>query len=158
MRTCKKPRSTSWRQALAAWNKDEELKQERLHPPLLLAGRIPAGWWVAAFANKPTSSEAAGHRCGEKQMLMVVAYDIRDEKRLLRVAKHCEDFGVRIQYSVFECRMDADAFDLFWHGLCGIIDQDEDRIVAYRICLQCARSIHSAGTMVTTEKVVAYVF
>ena len=37
----------------------------------------------------------------------VVAYDIRDPKRLRRVAKTCEDFGCRRQLSIFLCRISA---------------------------------------------------
>lgn len=90
-------------------------------------------------------------------MLTLVAYDITDEKRLHRVARICEDWGVRVQYSVFECRLEADAFDRFWEQLKGEIDPSEDRLVAYKICLNCAREIRGAGTMVNSEKVVAYV-
>jgi CRISPR-associated protein Cas2 len=41
-------------------------------------------------------------------MLVVVAYDVSTEtsegrKRLRRVARACEDFGQRVQKSVFEC-------------------------------------------------------
>lgn len=41
-------------------------------------------------------------------MLVVVAYDVNTEtkegrKRLRRVARACEDFGLRVQKSVFEC-------------------------------------------------------
>ena len=41
-------------------------------------------------------------------MLVVVAYDVNTEtsagrKRLRRVARVCEDFGLRVQKSVFEC-------------------------------------------------------
>jgi CRISPR-associated protein Cas2 len=37
----------------------------------------------------------------------VVAYDIRDPRRLRRVAKTCLDFGCRRQLSVFLCRITA---------------------------------------------------
>jgi CRISPR-associated protein Cas2 len=90
-------------------------------------------------------------------MLSLVAYDITDPKRLHQVAKVCEDWGVRVQYSVFECRLEADAFDRFWADLRSEIDESQDRLVAYRICVNCARDIRSAGAMVTSEKVVAYV-
>jgi CRISPR-associated protein Cas2 len=33
----------------------------------------------------------------------LILYDIADAKRLRRVARVCEDFGVRLQDSVFEC-------------------------------------------------------
>jgi len=39
-------------------------------------------------------------------MLFLVSYDIRDDKRLRRVAKVMEDFGKRVQFSVFECDID----------------------------------------------------
>jgi len=92
-------------------------------------------------------------------MLTIVAYDIADERRLARVARHCRDYGVRVQYSVFECRMEADRFDLFWLELLDLIDPEEDRLIAYRICAQCARQIFCAGTQTVVEhEVVAYVF
>ena len=37
----------------------------------------------------------------------LVAYDICEPKRLRRVARTCEDFGFRRQYSVFLCRLSA---------------------------------------------------
>jgi CRISPR-associated protein Cas2 len=117
----------------------------------------PASYWDEALPFIPGLSEQAGHRCGAHQMLTLIAYDITDQKRLHRVAQVCEDWGVRVQYSVFECRLEADAFDRFWLELKGEIDEAEDRLVAYRICLNCARDIRCAGTMVTSEKVVAYV-
>lgn len=115
------------------------------------------GWWEEAFAIKPTASDLSGHRCGQHQMLTLVAYDITDPKRLHKVAKICEDWGVRVQYSVFECRLEATAFDRFWEDLKSTVDPSADRIVAYKICLNCAREIRTAGTMVLSEKVVAYV-
>ena len=44
-------------------------------------------------------------------MLVVVAYDVNTEsvegrRRLRRVARVCEDFGQRVQNSVFECLVD----------------------------------------------------
>ena len=116
------------------------------------------GWWEAAFPNPPTNSELRGHPCGAKQMLTLVAYDITDHKRLTKVAKHCEDYGVRIQYSIFECRLEAGVFDRFWEELEELIDPETDRLVAYKICVACAKDIRSAGTQIHHEKVVAYVF
>jgi len=123
-----------------------------MHPPT-----ADTGWWEAAFAVRPTANDLAGHRCGQHQMLTLIAYDITDPKRLHKVAQVCEDWGLRVQYSVFECRLEADSFDRFWDALKKEIDPAEDRVVAYKICLNCARDIRCAGTMITTEKVVAYV-
>ena len=48
-------------------------------------------------------------------------------------------------------------FELFWRELQDLINPKEDRLVAYRICLECSKQIRVAGTMATTDKVVAYV-
>lgn len=117
----------------------------------------PADWWENAFILQPNASDITGHRCGQHQMLTLIAYDITDQKRLHKIAKICEDWGVRVQYSIFECRLEATAFDNFWSTLRNEIDDREDRLVAYKICLNCARDIRCAGKMESTEQVVAYV-
>ena len=109
-------------------------------------------WWFEAFSQIPYEKSPPG--AGE--MLTVVAYDITEPKRLARVAKVCEDYGVRVQYSVFECRLDEDEFTDFWLKLLEEIDDDEDRMVAYKIDARCARETLTAGTMVCSEKAVCY--
>lgn len=118
------------------------------------------GWWDEAFANCPTESEIRGHACGAHEMLVIIAYDISSERRLARVARYCEDYAVRVQYSVFECRLPVVEFDGFWSGLVKLIEAKHDRLVAYRVCAQCAKDIRMAGTMVTTagaEQPVTYI-
>ena len=89
-------------------------------------------------------------------MVTVLAYDISAQKRLARVARVCEDFGVRVQYSIFECRLDEKEFADFWLKLLEEIDEDEDRIVAYKIDARCAKETLTAGTMVCSEKSLCY--
>lgn len=93
-------------------------------------------------------------------MLMIVAYDITDPRRLAKVAKVCEDYGVRVQYSVFECRLEADQFQAFWETIKKRINPEEDRLIAYRICAGCAKDVLTAGTMITTKDnaFITYVF
>ena len=63
---------------------------------------------------------------------------------------------MRVQYSVFECHLDEDEFNDFWLRLLEEIDEDEDRMVAYKIDARCARETLTAGTMVCSEKAVCY--
>lgn len=91
-------------------------------------------------------------------MLTIVAYDITEPRRLRQIAKICEDYGVRVQYSVFECRLEAHRFDAFWAELLGAIDAATDRLVAYKVCAACAQEIRDAGIQTHQQKVVAYVF
>lgn len=121
------------------------------HP---LIDTAASDWFPPHF---PSASEITGHRCGAHQMLILVAYDIADPKRLHQVAKVCEDWGLRVQYSVFECRLEANSFARFWAELNAVIHPKLDRIVAYKVCTKCAREIHSAGAQEHNEKVVAYV-
>lgn len=109
-------------------------------------------WWFQAFPVVPyEKSPPAAH-----QMLTLIAYDIADPKRLTKVAKTCEDYGVRVQYSVFECHLAPDDFDTLWLTLLDLIDEREDRLVAYKLDARCAKETLTAGTMVCSEKVVCY--
>lgn len=89
-------------------------------------------------------------------MLSLVAYDISDPRRLSRIARICEDFGVRVQYSVFECRLEEEEFETFWERLIRELDPEEDRLVAYKIDARSAKQTRTAGAMVCSEKVVCY--
>lgn len=109
-------------------------------------------WWFEAFPLVPYASNPPG----ADEMLTIVAYDIAHAKRLARVARVCEDFGVRVQYSIFECRLEESDFASFWDRLLAEIDPDEDRVVAYKIDARCARETLTAGTMVCSEKAVCY--
>ena len=109
-------------------------------------------WWFEAFPVVPYGRRPPG----PTQMLTLVAYDITQPKRLARVATVCEDHGVRVQYSLFECRLEPEVFDRFWARLLAEIDPKEDRLVAYPIDARSARETRTAGAMVCSEQVVCY--
>ena len=109
-------------------------------------------WWQQAFPLVPYENSPPG----ETEMLTLVGYDISDHKRLARVAKVCEDSGVRVQYSVFECRLDENEFADFWLKLLDQINDKEDRLVAYKVDARSAKETLTAGTMVCSEKVVCH--
>lgn len=92
-----------------------------------------------------------------KNMLHLVAYDIREPKRLHKVAKACEDFGIRVEYSVFECDLSEENFRSLWNRLTNVIDKDEDCILAYKICGSCVTKIKSIGAVVRPGKTLLYI-
>ena len=59
----------------------------------------------------------------------LVSYDICNPKRLRRVAKAMEGFGVRLQYSVFECALDPMRLALCKAALHNEIDCCEDQVL-----------------------------
>src|SRR5690625_1180745 len=70
-------------------------------------------------------------------MDILVAYDIdtttrEGERRLSRVAAVCESYGIRRQYSVFECRLSATRVERFKCELLDIIEAGVDTIDIYR--------------------------
>lgn len=89
-------------------------------------------------------------------MLYIVAYDICDPKRLRYVAKTCEDYGIRVEYSVFECDLSEELFSSLWKRLTELIDEEEDSILSYRICGSCVREIESMGAVSRPGKVFLY--
>jgi len=80
--------------------------------------------------------------CG---MMHVVVYDIANERRLRRVASLCEDYGVRIEKSVFECELDAESYERFWSRLMALVSEEQDRVIAYPINQGDRAKIRSIG-------------
>ncbi len=64
----------------------------------------------------------------------VVCYDIRDPRRLRRVANEMENFGFRVQKSVFECHLDEDDLDKLKRQIVRWIESDEDQVRFYPLC------------------------
>jgi CRISPR-associated protein Cas2 len=70
-------------------------------------------------------------------MLVVVCYDVATDKagprRLRRIAEACKDHGVRVQYSVFECRLDETTWVQLRSRLLGEYDPAKDSLRFYFI-------------------------
>jgi len=92
-------------------------------------------------------------------MLRLIIYDITNAKRLRKVAIACEDFGSRVQFSVFECWMDDEAFARAWGRLESLIDPEHDRIACYTLDRNAVRKRCILGTtMELTQKQDYYLF
>lgn len=71
-------------------------------------------------------------------MLTVITYDVNTEnaegrRRLRRVAKHCVNYGQRVQNSVFECVADAATMVKIKAELLELIDSDKDSLRFYNL-------------------------
>jgi CRISPR-associated protein Cas2 len=75
----------------------------------------------------------------------LIAYDICDPKRLRKVAKICEDFGLRRQYSVFFCRLAAVDLVRLKSRLYDVINLDRDQILFIPLCRRCASDVVALG-------------
>jgi len=69
-------------------------------------------------------------------MMVLVTYDVNTEthegrRRLRHVAKACENFGQRVQNSVFECLVDPAQWAELRNRLVGIHDGERDSLRFY---------------------------
>ena len=68
---------------------------------------------------------------------MLISYDVAMEdggqKRLRHIAKHCQDYGVRVQYSVFECDIMPDQWVVLKDKLLKVYDPDKDSLRFYHL-------------------------
>lgn len=71
-------------------------------------------------------------------MLILITYDVstttvNGQKRLRKVSKACQNYGQRVQNSVFECIVDSTQFVALKIELSSIIDPQTDSLRFYRI-------------------------
>jgi CRISPR-associated protein Cas2 len=77
--------------------------------------------------------------------LIVVSYDISDDRRRDQAAQLLLDYGVRVQRSVYECRLDTDAFARMKARLEALIDWETDSVRYYFLCRRCEDRIEASG-------------
>ena len=83
-------------------------------------------------------------------MFVLVSYDVATQdgtgaRRLRRVAKACQDYGQRVQYSVFECIVDPAQWTMLRQRLIDVIDQDQDSLRFYFLGSNWRRRVEHIG-------------
>lgn len=71
-------------------------------------------------------------------LLILITYDVSTvnsagRKRLRKVSKVCQNYGQRVQNSVFECVVDAAQFTALKIELGKIIDESQDSLRFYQL-------------------------
>ncbi len=71
-----------------------------------------------------------------KRKDILVAYDVSTEtvkgrRRLRKIAQACEDFGQRVQYSVFECSVTPMQLEELRYRIIDIMNEEEDSVRIY---------------------------
>lgn len=83
-------------------------------------------------------------------MMVLITYDVSTStaagrKRLRKVAKKCQDFGQRVQNSVFECVVDATQLLQLKKELRELIDENEDSLRFYTMGNSYKNKIEHVG-------------
>ena len=82
--------------------------------------------------------------------MVVITYDVdhtdpKGASRLRRVAKLCERYGIRVQYSVFEMLLDPAQLTKLKTDLRDLIDPEADSIRIYRLGKKWESKVETLG-------------
>ena len=80
-----------------------------------------------------------------RDLHVIVAYDITDDKRRRQLVKLLKGFGVRTQYSFFECLLSDAQLVKLKQGIRAIVSKDEDRVGIMHVCAPCFSRIFRIG-------------
>lgn len=85
-------------------------------------------------------------------MYILISYDIQNDKTRAKVAKILSDYGMRIQFSVFECDISNKQFEELKAKITDLIDHENDRVRFYQICKSCQKTAIISGVAQLYEK------
>lgn len=78
--------------------------------------------------------------------MYLVSYDIAEDRKRTKIAKELENFGKRVQYSVFECDIDQRKLNELYERLVNLMSDVEDgNIRIYSICRNCEEKLVTIG-------------
>lgn len=82
-------------------------------------------------------------------MLVLISYDVaivnNGQKRLRRVAKACQNYGQRVQYSIFECVIDPAQWTVLRQKLIDEIEPELDSLRFYFLGSNWRRRVEHIG-------------
>jgi CRISPR-associated protein Cas2 len=89
-------------------------------------------------------------------MMILITYDINTEtpagqKRLRKVAKACQNYGQRVQNSVFECLLDPAQLTQLRHRLTELIDVEKDSLRFYNLGDKWAGRVDHVGAKASID-------
>lgn len=89
-------------------------------------------------------------------MLVLVTYDVNTleeggKRRLRRVARACEDYGQRVQYSVFEIEVDPGQWAKLKARLETTIHPEHDSLRYYYLGANWTRKVEHVGAKPATD-------
>ncbi len=90
---------------------------------------------MANNVKSPVAAEMGGRP--DREVFVVVSYDVPDDRRRLKVMKTLEGYGTRVQYSVFECWLTGVTYGQLRQRLGKLTNGKEDDVRFYELCKGC---------------------
>lgn len=78
-------------------------------------------------------------------MIVLVTYDISDNRTRGSFHKFLKEFGLNTQKSVFECELDGDGLRRLVATARLMINAATDSVRFYRVCAGCQRKVEISG-------------
>jgi CRISPR-associated protein Cas2 len=79
-------------------------------------------------------------------MLVLIVYDIPDDKRRLRLSNFLEGYGRRVQYSVFECFLSLDEMRQLYQKVRRWVKSAEDNVRFYWLSPEAVSRVLTIGS------------
>jgi len=79
------------------------------------------------------------------KQFVVISYDISNDKRRLKVMKNLQDYGTRVQFSVFECRLESGQLDILKRRMKPLAREHQDSIRFYYLSVDDVQRIEVIG-------------
>ncbi len=89
-------------------------------------------------------------------LLYIVCFDVSDKRRLRKVSNEIENFGVRVQHSVFECHLEKKDLEQLQTRLEALIEPGQDRINYYCLCPKDEKRIQVDGACYQSQEMDYY--
>jgi len=77
---------------------------------------------------------------------VIVSYDSPSDRRRTRLHKALKDYGIWVQYSLFECKIREQDLVRLRDRIESVIDASEDRVSIYRVCADCLKRVERIGS------------
>jgi len=89
-------------------------------------------------------------------MMVLITYDVNTEtpagqKRLRKVAKTCQNYGQRVQHSVFECIIDPARLKQLQDSLEKLIDKEKDSLRYYYLGDEWRKRVEHVGAKASLD-------
>lgn len=82
------------------------------------------------------------------KIFLVVAYDISSNRKRKKVSDILEEYGLRINKSVFEVKATASEIKTIKAGIGKLIKKKSDSVLFYYLCRECILKNEYLGTIV----------
>lgn len=71
-------------------------------------------------------------------MLYIISYDIESDRKRKKVSGILVEYGIRVQYSVFECLLQRSELRALYAKIKPLVSEKTDSVIFYPVCLKCS--------------------